>query len=372
MAFQMATRDNKIPLRVPKATGGEYVVNTLEELEKVYQFEDLVSFLNVYNTLGQLLQTTADFKDLVVAYAAKVSSQGVKYAEVFFDPQTHTALGIPFETFMDGIIAGKKEAQDAHGIELQLICSMLRDWPVGTKEDGDGADLLTTSNIMEKPTAWLTAKQCVAYNTRNPGSIISLGLDNAEVAPLPGSVAKHGVVGFPPSLFTDIYAWARQTSGMLGAAHGGEEGPPEYVWEAIEDLGVGRVDHGVRAAEDPNLLNFMVRKPVPITICPLSNLKLKVFPQGPELNLLSLLDKDVLAMINSDDPAYFGGYVGDNFRFVAEQCKTPCGPDGNKRTINLDDIVRLAKNSFMSTYMPMSQKYKFLLEIDQYVMTHLN
>ena len=250
--------------------------------------------------------------------------------------------------------------------------------PSRSTDRWNGLDLLhTTTLTVETATAWITIKQCVEYSHR-VNRILGVGLDNAEVAALPGSVVFAGTRGFPPHLFKDVYAFASE-NGFFKTAHAGEEGPPAYVWDAIVNDSVQRIDHGVRAAEDPKLLSYMATKQanlvvpfghahrLPLTVCPLSNYKLKVFPQGPELNLLNLIDDGVLATVNSDDPAYFGGYAADNFEFVARMCAKGCGGD-RAREISLRDIGTLAKNGFKACWgLDQAEKDAFEREVDGHI-----
>ncbi|MCP4213969.1 MAG: hypothetical protein GY765_04890, partial [bacterium] len=255
LAWQLASEQGfgpNNPLTIPKPGGGDYQVKSLTELENVYNFDDLESFLNVYNTLATLLKTKQDFQRLAENYAEKCLAENIKHAEIFFDPQTHISRGIPFETVVDGLQTGLQKGRQK-GVSLVMIASILRDHPVGSP--GDRGDITSGGYNDEDSTAWVVAHCVTAYNklTMLPGGtpnerpsqwrLAGIGLDNVEV-------------GYPPELFKDVYAHLRD-NGLFAVAHAGEEGPPEFIWQAIDDLNVVRVDHGVRAIEDPNLLSLM-------------------------------------------------------------------------------------------------------------------
>lgn len=375
MAFSLAKKYNMLPLKVPKASGGESVVNTLTELEKVYQFKDLESFLNIYNTLATTLKNKEDFTALAWAYCQKVMGENVKHAEIFFDPQTHLARGLSFADVADGIQEGLEKAR-RQGLSVQLICSFLRDHEVG--KPTDQAPLFTSKNPNSHPTAWDVIKQCVEYNNTtlmpggSPGSrppsffIVGMGLDNNEV-------------GFPPKLFSEVYQYG-MNNGLFSVAHGGEEGPPEYIWECIENLKCIRVDHGVRSTEDPQLVTFMsspsTRPKIlkfygyphqtPITVCPLSNYKLDVFPDPTRTNIVEMLDLGLMATVNSDDPAYFGGYVTENYLMLLKYLDPHIAKG---RPIDLADIKRLCLNGFMASVLPMDKKLEYIDEVNNYFIT---
>ena len=336
----------------PNIKNGKYQVTTLIELKKVYNFTDLESFLNVYNTLATLLDDESDFEALAAAYGAKCLEENIRHAEVFFDPQTHISRQIPFKTVVTGLQKGFQTARDK-GINIELISSILRDHKVGTP--GDSGDITSNKYTVDTATAWVVAHCTVAWNalTGLPGGspgevnpawkITGVGLDNNEL-------------GFPPELFTGPYAYLRK-NGLFGVAHAGEEGPPAYIWEAINKLKCIRIDHGVQSIKDPNLLAYMQSKhnnsqsiaawgspwPIPITVCPLSNYKLKVFADPTTTNIIDLLDIGLTATVNSDDPAYFGGYVTENYLFLLKALSPTVAKE---RPVNLADIFRLAKNGF--------------------------
>ncbi|MDH1239035.1 MULTISPECIES: adenosine deaminase [Pseudomonadaceae] len=247
----------------------------VETLRKAYAFNNLQEFLNLYYQGAGVLCTEEDFYDLTWAYLQRCHAQGVTHVEPFYDPQTHTQRGIPFEVAINGISAAMREGREKLGIEGGLILSFLRHLP----EDD----------------AFETLAQAIPYRD----AFFAVGLDSSEV-------------GHPPRKFERVFAKAR-AEGFLAVAHAGEEGPPEYIWQALDLLKVSRIDHGVRAAEDARLIDRLVDEQIPLTVCPLSNVKLRVFDDMKDHNILALLEKGVKVTVNSDDPAYFGGYVLENF-----------------------------------------------------------
>lgn len=313
LAFALAER-NGIE---PGSKGFPYA--TLDELRAAYRFADLGAFLDVYYAVAGVLRTEDDFCALARAYAARLRDNGVRRAELFFDPQTHTSRGIAFSTVVAGLWRGLADARAA-GIAVELVMCFLRDAPVGTPADADAATPEQGFASMSEATAFATLGQLLRHNAAaTPETrIIGVGLDSYEKP-------------YPPELFTEVYRRAR-AAGLLATAHAGEEGPPAFVWTAIRELGVSRIDHGVRSTEDPELMAFLAREHdtpeivaaygrphrIPLTVCPRSNYMLKVFPEPSQSNLLELLDRGVLACIHSDDPAYFGGYASDNWLAVIE------------------------------------------------------
>jgi adenosine deaminase len=253
-----------------------------------------------------------------MAYFARVARQGVRHAEIFFDPQAHTDRGIPFGVVVEGISAARAAVREKLGITSHLIMCFLRD--------------------LSAESAMTTLDAAVGYRDR----IIAVGLDSAEV-------------GNPPSKFTAVFDRAR-AEGFLTVAHAGEEGPPEYVWEALDLLHVARVDHGVRSLEDPQLVERLRRGRIPLTVCPLSNVKLRVVTDLAHHPLKRMLDAGLVATVNSDDPAYFGGYVLENF-------------EGVIRALGLsdDELITLAKNSFEASFIDDATKRAFIEEIDRLV-----
>ena len=284
---------------------------SVDEVRAAYDFADLQSFLDIYYEGAAVLVTEDDFHDLMLAYLERAHADGVRRAEIFFDPQTHTARGIDFEVFMPGFLRAIDEATQQWGMTVGLIMCFLRHLPPD--------DALAT---------WMASE---AYH----GDLLGVGLDSSEV-------------GFPPELFEGVYDRAR-AAGLHVVAHAGEEGPPEYITGALDRLCVERIDHGVRAEQDPAVVQRLAAERVPLTMCPLSNVKLRVFDAIESHNIKRLLDAGVMVTVNSDDPAYFGGYVLDNYLAVAE------GLD-----LSRADLVTLARNSIMASFLSAEAKAELL------------
>jgi adenosine deaminase len=284
-------------------------------LRQAYEFEDLQAFLELYYAGARVLRTERDFYDLTAAYLRRAAGDNVRHAEIFFDPQTHTARGIPLGVVVDGITAAIGEARARDGLSALLILCFLRDQPAAS--------------------AMATLEQARAFRDR----IAGVGLDSAER-------------GHPPAKFAEVFARAR-AEGFRAVAHAGEEGPPEYIRQALDVLQVARIDHGVRCEEDPDLLAELARRRIPLTVCPLSNVKLGVFPTLERHNLRRLLGHGLCVTINSDDPAYFGGYVADNFLAA-------------RRALGLsaEEICQMARNSFAASFLADGERRRFLAEID--------
>jgi adenosine deaminase len=277
--------------------------DSVEATRAAYAFSDLQSFLDLYYAGAAALIHERDFFDLAMAYFARAHADGVVHAELFFDPQTHTARGIAFETVLDGLERACGEAQVRWGISSRLILCFLRHL---SEEDG-----------------FATLQQALPHLARIHG----VGLDSSEK-------------GHPPSKFARLFARCREL-GLHIVAHAGEEGPPAYIVEALDLLGVERIDHGVRAAEDPALMARLAREQVALTVCPLSNVKLCVFQRLEQHNLKQLLDAGLKVTINSDDPAYFGGYIAQNYVDTA-------------RALGLSraELKRIARNSLEASFVP--------------------
>lgn len=304
LLFEIAQR-NRIPLRFP----------TVEALRDAYNFHNLQSFLDIYYEGAQVLRHEQDFYDLTRAYLDRMAAENVRHVEIFFDPQTHTERGVSFECVIKGIHRALHDADTLHGISSRLILCFLRHL---SEED-----------------AMRTLEQALPYKQW----ITAVGLDSSEV-------------GHPPEKFKTVFDRARN-EGLLTVAHAGEEGPPEYIWQALDVLHVKRIDHGVRCLEDPALVERLKRERVPLTVCPLSNIKLRVFDEMTQHNLKTLLDNGLCVTVNSDDPAYFGGYLTENYRAVCEALRlTP------------EQVVQLAKNSFEASFMPEAEKQAFYAELD--------
>ncbi|MFE9018744.1 adenosine deaminase [Streptomyces sp. NPDC007808] len=308
LAFELADRN-----------GVELPYADTEELRKAYQFEDLQSFLNLYYELVAVLRTEQDFADLAHAYLARAAAQGVRHAEIFFDPQAHTKRGLELGTVVEGLWRALGSSAADHGISTRLIMCFLRD---------DSAE-----SAME------TLRAAEPYLDR----IIGVGLDSAEV-------------GHPPAKFREVYE-AAAALGLRRVAHAGEEGPPAYITEALDVLGVERVDHGLRCMEDPALVERLVRERVPLTLCPLSNVRLRTVDTLADHPLPAMLDAGLMCTVNSDDPAYFGGYAGDNF-------------DAVRRTLGLSDerLRELARNSFLASFLEDDEELRarYLAEVAAY------
>ena len=248
---------------------------TVAEVREAYQFNNLQDFLDIYYQGANVLKTEADFYDLTWAYLAKCKQQNVMHVEPFFDPQTHTNRGVRFETVIKGISTALKAAEEQLGISSHLILCFLRH--------------------LSEDSAFKTLEQASPFLN----DIIGVGLDSSEQ-------------GHPPEKFSRVFARAREM-GLLTVAHAGEEGPAEYIWTSINDLKVSRIDHGVRSTDDSNLMQYLIDKQLPLTVCPLSNTRLRVFDDMSQHNILDMLKKGVRVTVNSDDPAYFGGYMTENF-----------------------------------------------------------
>tara|TARA_R100000687_G_scaffold31934_3_gene26413 strand:+ start:1562 stop:2569 length:1008 start_codon:yes stop_codon:yes gene_type:complete len=258
-----------------RRNGIELPWSDVDVLRQAYSFNNLQEFLDLYYQGANVLRTEQDFYDLTWAYLKKCQAQGVVHIEPFYDPQTHTERGIPFEAAINGISGAMRDGREQLGITGGLILSFLRH--------------------LSEDDAFRTLEQAMPFRDQ----FFAVGLDSAEQ-------------GHPPSKFERVFAKAR-AEGFLAVAHAGEEGPPEYIWQALDLLKVNRIDHGVRAVEDPKLLERLADEQIPLTVCPLSNIKLRVFPDMAHHNILDLLEQGLKVTVNSDDPSYFDGYVLENF-----------------------------------------------------------
>ncbi len=288
---------------------------SVDEIRRAYEFTSLQSFLDIYYQGAAVLVTEQDFYDLMTAYLERAHADGVRRAEIFFDPQTHTARGIDFPVFMNGFSQAIDDATQRWEISAGLVMCFLRHLP---PED-----------------AVATWHQAEPFSDQ----LVGVGLDSSEV-------------GNPPEWFAEAFKLAR-AAGLHAVAHAGEEGPAAYVTNAVEVLDVERIDHGVRAEADPEVVDMLVREQIPLTMCPLSNVKLRVFDAMGNHNLKRLLDLGVKVTINSDDPAYFGGYILANYLAAAE------GLD-----LSRQDLVQLARNSIEATFMTVAQKSALLEELE--------
>ena len=288
-----------------------------DALRRAYVFEDLQSFLDIYYAACSVLVTERDFYELTWAYLLRAAGQGVRHAEIFFDPQTHTDRGIAFRTVVDGVTRALKDGERNLQVTSRLIMCFLRH--------------LSAESAMATLDAALPHRD----------AIVAVGLDSGEA-------------GNPPEKFRAVFDRAR-AEGFLTVAHAGEEGPPEYIWQALDLLGVRRVDHGVRCTEDDRLVERLVAEQVPLTVCPFSNVKLRVFPELRQHNFRELLDRGLLVTINSDDPSYFGGYVADNYIGTADALG-----------MTAEQMIQAARNSFVASFLPAAEQQQHLDAIDAF------
>lgn len=305
MAFALAGRN-----------GAALPYRSVDELRRAYDFHDLQSFLDVYYAAAAALRTAEDFYELTFAYLAKVSSENVRHVEIFFDPQTHTARGVPFAAVTEGIHSALADGGENFGISFRLIPCFLRH--------------------LGEDDAFATLEEALPYKKY----FTAVGLDSSEL-------------GHPPSKFTRVFARAKK-AGLPAVVHAGEEGPPQYISEALDLLHARRIDHGVRCAEDNALVQRLAREQVPLTVCPLSNVALRVFARLEEHNLKQLLQRGLCVTINSDDPAYFGGYLRQNYT----ACEKALG-------LSREELAMLAKNSFRASFLGDKEKARYAGEIDR-------
>lgn len=305
--FQLAER-NKVKLKF----------RSIDEVHKAYNFTNLQSFLDIYYAGASVLLKPDDFYDMTYAYFEKAAADNVRHAEIFFDPQTHTHRGVPYAAVLDGLSSACTAARRNLGVSSYLILCFLRHLPASD--------------------ALATLKQALPYKKK----IVGVGLDSSEN-------------GFPPEIFKKVFAEARR-NGLKTVAHAGEEGPPAYVWNSLNELSALRIDHGVRSLEDPKLVDELVARQVPLTVCPLSNVKLAVYPNLNRHPLKKMLRRGLKVTINSDDPAYFGGYLNRNYTETQKAL-------GLTRT----DIERIARNSFEASFLSKPRKAAYLRELDAFV-----
>ncbi|SDP46416.1 adenosine deaminase [Actinopolyspora xinjiangensis] len=286
----------------------------VEELRGRYEFSDLQSFLDLYYTGMNVLHRAEDFTALADSYLTRAAAQGVRHAEIFFDPQAHTTRGVTLETVLDGLEASLSTSEERFGISTALIACFLRDR--GSAE---------ASRMLD---------ELLEHRQR----IIGIGLDSAEL-------------GHPPGDFAEVFSRARR-AGLRLVAHAGEEGPADYVWQALDVLGVDRIDHGVRAVDDPELVKRLARDRVPLTVCPLSNVRLRGVDELGQHPLPRLVEAGVVTTINSDDPSYFGGYVGDNLRAIERELG-----------FGEDALREFARNSVAAAFLGAERRERLLTEI---------
>ena len=307
LLFELAQRNNiDIPYESP------------QELRKAYEFEDLQSFLDIYYQGANALRTEQDFYDLTWAYLERCKVDNVIHTEIFFDPQTHTDRGIEFETVINGIHRAMQDGSEQLGITSQIIACFLRH--------------LSEESAIE------TLQSIIKHQDK----IIGVGLDSSEL-------------GHPPEKFKRAYQQAKD-AGLLTVAHAGEEGPAQNIVDSVEMLSVSRVDHGVRCVEDESLMDALIESKMPLTVCPLSNIKLCVFDEMEQHNIVDLLRKGVAVTINSDDPAYFGGYMTDNFMAVS-----------NAHPMTKSELAQFTINAINASFISEALKAKYRAQVADYL-----
>ncbi len=293
--------------------------NSVEEVRQAYDFTNLQDFLDIYYQGMNVLQTEQDFYDLTMAYLEKIAAQNVRHTEIFFDPQGHTERGIPFDTVIKGITRALEDGEKKLGVSSHLIMSFLRH--------------------LSDEAAFDTLREALPYKNK----ILGVGLDSSEV-------------GHPPSKFERVFAEARKQGFEIAVAHAGEEGPPEYIHEALDLLKVDRIDHGNRSLEDNALVSALAKSKMALTVCPLSNLKLCVVKDMHDHPLKKMLDLGIKATVNSDDPSYFGGYMTENYLAVADAL-----------ALNKNDIIQLARNGIDASFASVPLKQKLHDELNRYI-----
>lgn len=310
------TLEPGLMLSIAARNGMSLPYESMEAVSAAYRFNDLQSFLDIYYQGAAVLQTRRDFYDLMTAYLDRAASDGVRHAEIFFDPQTHTSRGIGFDVFMNGLRDAISDARSRSGVSADLIMCFLRDLSAEA------------------------AMATVAAAEPHLEGVVAVGLDSSEV-------------GNPPELFEAAFAQARQL-GLRAVAHAGEEGPPAYVWSALETLGAERIDHGVRSLEDDLLVTRLVEERVPLTVCPLSNRALRVVDSLEKHPLGVMMDRGLKVSVHSDDPAYFGGYVAENYLRISEALG-----------IDRAGLTTLARNSIESSFLEHARKSSLIGELER-------
>lgn len=305
LMFEIAQRNN---IALPH--------DSVESLKKTYEFANLQEFLDIYYQGVNVLQTEQDFYDLTWAYLLKAKEDNIVHTEIMYDPQSHTQRGIDFDVAINGIHRALQDGQQKLGISAYLILSLLRH--------------------LSEDECLATLEEAIVHKDK----FIAIGLDSSEL-------------GHPPEKFTRLYEKAEEL-GLLKVAHAGEEGPADYIWSAIDVLNVDRIDHGNRCLDDDKLVEYIKSKDLTLTVCPLSNMKLQVVKNIAEHPIKKMLDLGIKATVNSDDPAYFGGYVNDNFNAITEALD-----------LSSDEIITLVKNGFTGSFLPAEQIQQYLSDIDQ-------
>jgi adenine deaminase len=312
------TLEPELVFALAAKNGIELPYRSVAELRAAYDFRDLQSFLDLYYAVTDVLRDAADFRLLTRAYLLRAHQDGVVHTEIFFDPQAHIGRGVPLAVVMTGLTQALEEAEQQTGITYRLIMCFLRH--------------LSAEDAMQ------TLEEALPWRDR----LTAVGLDSSEK-------------GNPPAKFATVFARAR-ILGLLGVAHAGEEGPPAYIEQALDLLRVQRIDHGVRCVEDPALVARLARERIPLTVCPLSNVRLCVFASMADHNLKALLDQGLCVTVNSDDPAYFGGYLQDNFLAVTESLG-----------LSHAELAQLARNSIEASFIEPQSRQHWYAKIDQLV-----
>jgi len=307
----------ELMFEIAKRNEIEIPFKSVEEIRKAYQFSNLQDFLDIYYQGASVLIHERDFYDLTMDYLKKVHDQNVVHAEIFFDPQTHTDRGIDFDTVISGILRALEQAENEWGMTYRLIMCFLRH--------------------LDEDAAMNTLEQALPWKDR----IKAVGLDSSEV-------------GHPPSKFRRVFDRVR-AEGFITVAHAGEEGPASYIWEALDLLKVSRIDHGNRCLDDGKLVDRLVEEQMALTLCPLSNLALCVIDDMIDQPIKKMMEKGLLVTVNSDDPAYFGGYVNENYSAICDALQ-----------LDKEDVIILAKNSIQASFLADIKKREYLDEIDEY------
>ena len=292
--------------------------DSVEAVRQAYRFGNLQDFLDIYYQGMSVLITEQDFYDLAFAYLRRAQADNVRHVEMFFDPQGHTARGVGFATVINGLHRAIADADRDLGVKASLIMCFLRH--------------------LDEADAQRTLDSALVFRDK----IVGVGLDSSES-------------GYPPSKFKNVFARARE-AGLFVTAHAGEEGPPSYVWEALDVLGVERIDHGNRSLEDEVLVGRLARERMALTVCPLSNLRLRVIDDLVHHPLRRMMDKGLMITVNSDDPAYFGGYVNDNYRAVSDALR-----------LGRDEIVAIVRNGIRASLMTAANKERALADVDRVI-----
>ncbi len=311
------TLEPELMFRIAERNGIELPYASVEALRAAYDFSNLQDFLDIYYQGMEVLREPQDFYDLTWAYLERINRQNVLHTEIFFDPQAHTGRGVAFATVIDGIDRALVDGRAKLGITSRIIMCFLRH--------------------LDQDDAMATLEQALPYRDR----IVGVGLDSSEL-------------GHPPSKFSDAFERARN-EGFLAVAHAGEEGPAAYVWEALDCLKVARIDHGNRSLEDQALVRRLAATRVPLTVCPLSNLKLAVVKDMTAHPLRDMLRQNLFVTVNSDDPAYFGGYLNENYHAVQQALG-----------LSRDDVTTLARNAFEASFLGRSEKDALIAQLESY------